>query len=72
MHRDSLYDSWLIKYMNANRWTHLPNTDEIEQQIQQIPSEDDSLETIDLFTAWICLKGVTQPWIFYKYMSWSG
>ncbi|CAF3228583.1 unnamed protein product [Rotaria sp. Silwood2] len=72
MHRDSLYESWLIKYMNANRWTHLPNTDEIEQQIQQIPSEDDSLETIDLFTAWICLKGVTQPWIFYKYMSCSG
>ncbi|CAF1179210.1 unnamed protein product [Rotaria sordida] len=71
MHRDSLNNSWLIDYMNANCWTHLPNTDEIEHRIHRISSEDDSPETIDLFTTWICLKGVKQPWIFHKYMSWS-
>ncbi|CAM4898306.1 unnamed protein product [Rotaria socialis] len=71
MHRDSLQNSWLIHYLNTNCWTHLPSTDEIEQQVRKLLPNDDSPETVDLFIAWLCLKGVKQPWVFRKYMSWS-
>ena len=71
MHRDSLEHSWLIDYWNKNQWTHLPDTDDIEKQICTLSSDDDSPESIDLFIIWLCLKGVQQPWIFRKYMSWS-
>ncbi|CAF3892123.1 unnamed protein product, partial [Rotaria sp. Silwood1] len=70
MHRICSQSSWLIDYLNANNWTHLPNSQEIEQKIMKNSPNDCSSETIDLFIIWLCLTGVKQSWIFEKYATW--
>ncbi|CAF1346057.1 unnamed protein product, partial [Didymodactylos carnosus] len=55
MHRDCSQSSWLINYLNANNLTHLPDIQNIEEQISKISCEDDSPETIDLFMIWLCV-----------------